>query len=139
MNWLPDDHTNVQGGAPAADAAAGGSAPSEDGAAGGGAASEDVTAGGPPDRAGTRPDPSTAALLAGLIALVAGPLLTADPTRRYLVLAAAVTALVLGAIGVWTALRGPGRLDYATAALVTGGVSLYLWIGYVSDPPQGGT
>jgi hypothetical protein len=137
MDRPTDDHKHDEGGAPADDGAMRGGAPPTDGPA---TDAADIGAdGGVPARASSRPDPSTAALLAGLIALVTGPLLTSDPTLRYLVLAAAVTALALGAIGVWTAFRQPGRLDYAAAALVTGGVSLYLWIRYVADPPQGGT
>ena len=79
------------------------------------------------------------ALVAGVIGLLTGPLLVGDPTARYVVLAADVVAIGFGLLGIWTSLRRFARLDYAVAGLVMGGVSLFLWVQYVSDPPQGGT
>jgi hypothetical protein len=128
VNWIPDDYRNPDAGpAPAR--------PGDDatGADGG----EGPPATPPASRAGGRPDLSPVAIVAGIVALVTGPLLVSDPTARYVVLAAAVVALVFGALGAWTSVRRGGRLDYAVAAIITGGVSLYLWIAYVLDPPQG--
>ena len=92
-----------------------------------------------PERAGGLPDLSPVALAAGLVGLLSGPFLIADPTARYVVLAADLVAIAFGALGVWVSFKRFARLDYAVAALVMGGISLFLWIQYVSDPPQGGT
>ena len=56
-----------------------------------------------------------------------------------MVLVADLVAIAFGALGVWVSFKRFARLDYAVAALVMGGISLFLWIQYVSDPPQGGT
>ena len=143
MNWIPDDDRNAKAGPdapPTADAAL---TPPHDPAAPPGA---DAVPGGheppdgpAPDRVGGLPDLSPVALVAGVIGLLTGPLLVGDPTARYVVLAADVVAIVFGLLGVWTSLRRFARLDYAVAGLVMGGVSLFLWVQYVSDPPQGGT
>lgn len=79
------------------------------------------------------------ALAAGIVGLLAGPLLIGDPTARYVILAADVLALALGALALWAAVRRFARLDLAVAAMVCGGASLFLYISYVTDPPQGGT
>jgi hypothetical protein len=79
------------------------------------------------------------ALAAGVVGLLAGPLLIGDPTARYVVLVADVLALALGALALWAAVRRFARLDLAVAAMVCGGASLFLFVSYVTDPPQGGT
>lgn len=88
------------------------------------------------------PDPGPVAVAAGLFGLLSGPLLVASSTGRYLILLADIVALVLGGLGIWGALRRSARLDMALAAVLMGGVSLFLWISYVTDPPPlpaGGT
>jgi energy-converting hydrogenase Eha subunit C len=85
------------------------------------------------------PDLGPVALAAGLVGLLTGPLLIGDPTARYVVLVADLIALALGAYGLWTALRRAARLDLAIAAILCGGVSLFLYLSFVTNPPQGGT
>lgn len=88
------------------------------------------------------PDPGPLAVSAGLFGLLAGPLLVAGSPGRYLVLLADIVALALGGLGIWGAVRRWARLDMALAAILMGGVSLFLWISYVTDPPPlpaGGT
>ncbi len=88
----------------------------------------------------TTPDLGLVAVVAGLVGLLAGPFLIADPTARYIILIADVLALVLGGWSLWDGVvRRSGRLDMGVAAVVAGGVSLYLFISYVSGPPLGGT
>lgn len=143
MNWIPDDSGKPKTGPDAAPAADGvltqpsdASAPLAAGAVPGGLEPPDGPA---PDRAGGLPDLSPVALAAGVVGLLTGPLLVGDPTARYVVLAADIVAIVFGALGIWTSFRRYARLDYAVAGIITGGVSLFLWVRYVSDPPQGGT
>jgi hypothetical protein len=121
MNWIPDDSREPEAGA---EAVPGDLEPPD---------------GPTPDRAGGFPDLSPVALVAGVIGLIAGPLLVDDPTARYVILAADVVAIVFGVLGIWTSFKRYARLDYAVAGLIMGGVSLFLWVRYVSDPPQGGT
>ena len=124
MNWIPDDDHEPKTGPDAAPGASDGGEPPD----------------GPAyDRAGGLPDLSPVALAAGVVGLLTGPLLVGDPTARYVVLAADIVAIVFGALGIWTSFRRFARLDYAVAGIITGGVSLFLWVRYVSDPPQGGT
>ena len=79
------------------------------------------------------------ALVAGFFGVLGGPLLMAQGTSRYLVLALDVLALTAGALGLWGALRRTARLEYAVAGLIMGAAGLYFWISYVSDPPPSGT
>ena len=149
MNWIPDDYRQPSAGlAPGAGAP---QTPPPDGPAPGDqAAKTSVQAGGEPgegpppfepapSRAGGLPDLSPVALAAGVVGLLTGPFLIDDATARYVILAADLVALTFGALAVWVSLKRFGRLDYAVAAIITGGVSLFLWVRYVSDPPQGGT
>jgi hypothetical protein len=132
MNWIPDDYRNPDPGH--APAAADGASPSEP------AGSDGPPPIGPaPSREGGLPDLSPVALAAGLVGLLTGPLLISDPTARYVILAADLVAIAFGALGVWASFKRFARLDYAVAAIVMGGISLFLWVQYVSDPPQGGT
>jgi hypothetical protein len=128
MNWLPDDYHRPEAETPT------------DGAGTTDATSCDGT---PPAAltgpAGGLPDLSPVALAAGVVGLLAGPLLVGDPTARYVILVADIVALAFGALGVWVSLRRFARLDYAVAAIVMGGISLFLWVRYVTDPPQGST
>jgi hypothetical protein len=145
MNWIPNDYRNPAAGhAPAASddlptAGSPGVGPCgealDDGAGHGGP----PPVGPAPERSGGLPDLSPVALAAGLVGLLTGPLLVGDPTARYAVLAADLVAVTFGVLGVWVSLKRFGRLDYAVAAIVMGAVSLFLWVQYVSDPPQGGT
>jgi len=91
-----------------------------------------------PSRSGGLPDLSPVALAAGLVGLLTGPVLIGDPTARYVILVADLVAIAFGAFGVWASLKRFARLDYAVAAIVMGGISLFLWVSYMSDPPQGG-
>lgn len=87
------------------------------------------------------PDLGSVAVVAGLVGLLAGPFLIADPTARYVILIADVVALVLGGWSLWDGVRRSERLDMGITAVVAGAVSLYLFISYVSGPPPapGGT
>ena len=88
----------------------------------------------------TTPDLGSVAVVAGVVGLLAGPFLIADPTARYIILVADVLALALGGWSLWDGVvRRSGHLDMGIAAVVAGGVSLYLFISYVSGPPPGGT
>ena len=82
------------------------------------------------------PDLGPVAVAAGLISLLARSFLMADPTARYVVLAAAIIAVALGAWSLWVALRHHSA-DFAVAlaAIITGGLSIYLYISYVTAPP----
>jgi hypothetical protein len=112
MDWIPDDHHEPDAGPPIGPASS---------------------------HAGGLPDLSPVALAAGLVGLLAGPALVGDPTARYVILAADVVALAFGTLGVWVSLKRIARLDYAVAAILMGGISLFLWISYVAGPPRGGT
>lgn len=79
------------------------------------------------------------ALAAGLVGLIAGPVLIGDPTARYVVLVADILALAVGAAALWAAVRRHARLDLAVAAILCGGASLFFYVSYVTAPPQGGT
>ncbi|HET6496661.1 MAG TPA: hypothetical protein VFH61_14990 [Thermoleophilia bacterium] len=82
------------------------------------------------------PDLGLVAVAAGLISLLARSFLMADPTARYVVLAAALTAVALGAWSLWVALRHHAAdVAVALAAIITGGLSLYLYVSYVTAPP----
>lgn len=143
MNWIPDDYGNPNtGDAPGSTTRHNGAAP----VAGDDAGTLRPDGDGPPPpirpasgRSGRLPDLSPVALAAGLVGLLAGPALIGDTTARYVILAADLVALAFGALGVWVSLKRIARLDYAVAAILMGGVSLFLWISYVTDPPQGGT
>ena len=132
MNWIPDDYRNPDPGH--APAAADGASPSEPAGrtarrrSGRRRAAREVFPTSPPSRL---PPASSACS--------PGPLLISDPTARYVILAADLVAIAFGALGVWASFRRFARLDYAVAAIVMGGISLFLWVQYVSDPPQGGT
>jgi hypothetical protein len=153
VNWIPDDDrrpSEEAAGAPPAGGAgelapsgegAGASAPVEAAATRGPAeGGEGAPPIGPaPTRTGSIPDLSPVALAAGLVGLLTGPVLIGDPTARYVILVADLVALAFGALGVWASFRRFARLDYAVAAIVMGGISLFLWVSYVTDPPQGGT
>ena len=78
---------------------------------------------------------------AGFAGLLLYPWLIGLPTARYLILTVDLLALTLGLWLLWRALRRSARYDMAIAALVTSGVSLYLFISYVTGPPPapGGT
>lgn len=78
---------------------------------------------------------------AGLLGLLLYPLLIASQVARYAIPAVDAVALVLGTMLLWRALRRRGGLDLAIAALATGGLSLYLFLAYVTGPPPapGGT
>lgn len=82
------------------------------------------------------PDLGPVAVAAGLISLLARSFLMADPTSRYVVLVAAIIAVALGGWSLWVALRHHSA-DFAVAlaAIITGGLSLYLYISYVTAPP----
>jgi hypothetical protein len=82
---------------------------------------------------------ATVALVAGLAGLLAGPILVADAQARYLVLTCDVLALAAGVLALRADRGGSARLDYALAGMITAGVSLFLWISWMSDPPQGST
>ncbi len=86
------------------------------------------------------PDLGSIAVAAGLFGLLAGPFLVAQPGPRLLILAADIVAIVLGAWTVWGAFRRFARLDMGIAAILAGGVSLFMYVSYVTDPPPpGGT
>ena len=78
---------------------------------------------------------------AGFAGLLLFPWLIGFPTARYLILVADLLAVTLGLWLLWRALHRAGRYDMAIAALATSGVSLYLFINYVTGPPPapGGT
>jgi hypothetical protein len=89
---------------------------------------------------GSLPDLGTVAVAAGLIGLFAGPILIARSDARLIILVADIVALTLGAWTVWRASRGFAQLDLGIAAILTGGVSLYMYVAYVTGPPPpGGT
>jgi hypothetical protein len=77
------------------------------------------------------------ALVAGLAGLLAGPLLAAQSSGRYLILALDIVALAAGALGIWGGVQMKARLDYAIGGVLTGGVSLYFWIATIGAPPGG--
>jgi len=85
------------------------------------------------------PDLGTIAVAAGVFGLLAGPFLFARPNARLVVLAADVLALALGMFTVWGASRRSARLDWGVAAIITGGVSLFMYLAYVTDPPPPGS
>ena len=83
---------------------------------------------------------SVAAAACGALGLVLGPILVGDPVWRYLVLAADIAALALGVCALVTALRGFARYDGAVFGMVLGGISLALWLSFVtSHAASGGT
>ena len=82
------------------------------------------------------PDLGPVAVAAGLISLLARSFLMADPAARYVVLAAAIIAVALGGWSLWVALRHHSAdVAVALAAIITGGLSLYLYVSYVTAPP----
>lgn len=80
-----------------------------------------------------------AALVAGLLGVLAGPWLARSDPGLYLALVVDVVALGAGALGLWGALRHTARLDYAVAGLIMGAAGLYFWVSYVTGPPPGST
>jgi hypothetical protein len=84
---------------------------------------------------------SLAAGFCGLAGLGAVPFLMAGTPGRYLILIADILALTLGGVGLWAAIRYRARFDWAVLGLVTGGISLFLYVAYVTDPSPaaGGT
>jgi len=83
---------------------------------------------------------SLAAAACGALGFALGPILVGDPTWRYLVLAADIAALALGIYALVAAWRGFGRYDGAVFGMVLGGISLALWLSFVtSHPASGGT
>ncbi len=96
-------------------------------------------AGGSPAR-GPAARVGTAVMIVGLLGLLTHPLFIADPTARYLILLADVVALALAGWILTRVLRGTARLDFMTiSGALYAGVSLVLFISYVSGPPPGGT
>jgi len=89
---------------------------------------------------GSLPDLGSIAVAAGLIGLFAGPILIARSEARLIILVADIVALTLGAWTVWGSSRGFARLDMGIAAILTGGISLFMYVAYVTGPPPpGGT
>lgn len=84
---------------------------------------------------------SVVAGFCGLAGFAAGPFLIAGTPGRYLILLADLAALALGGVGLWVALKHRARFDWAVLGLATGGISLLLYLAYVTDPPSaaGGT
>jgi hypothetical protein len=91
--------------------------------------------------AGERPSlvPGGAAAVFGVLGLALGPVLIGHPTGHYLILLADLAALALGAWALVVAIRSGRGLDLAVGALIAGGISLFLYASFMTDPPAGGT
>jgi FtsH-binding integral membrane protein len=88
------------------------------------------------------PAVSIVAGVCGLLGFFLGPLLVGDTPDRYLVLALDLVALTAGGVGIRAALGRRARFDYSVLGILTGAVSLGLYVVYVANPPAlpaGGT
>ncbi len=81
------------------------------------------------------------AVIAGFAGLLMYRFVISDPILRYLIPLADVVAIALAVWLLSNAQRRRTGLDMALGALATAGVSLYLFLAYVTGPPPppGGT